>query len=145
MVECEVKTCLSALLNEKSNVLRRRCELLWNQAGPVKLSASEWYVLTKIGKRRPSISEFARMADMTRQAAHKYVHGLQNKGLLQSVEDMGSKRDKYVELSSFGKQCLEHYLSLQAEMECEIARVLGDDDLHRLKQLLERQWFSISA
>lgn len=132
---------LLPLMSEKYNTLRKRCVTDWNRDGTVRLSSSEWYVLSKISGNRQSISELARVTEMTRQAAHKYVRSLQNKGLLYTMDLLENKREKYIELSEMGKSCIAAYRELQIEIERQIARELGEERFAALRAILEQKWF----
>lgn len=140
MDENEQEAHLLLLLGEKYTAMRKKCEQLWNRERAVQISASEWYVLSKINGNQLSISMIARSTDMTRQAAHKYISGLSSKGILKTVEFPENRRDKYVEMTPFGRQCWTQNLQLQLKLEKQIAKSLGDKNMRLLKSLLDLRW-----
>lgn len=131
---------LLMLMGMKYNATRKRCETLWNQQTAINMSASEWYVLFCIAGKQPTISEIARQADISRQASHKYIHTLLEKGLIQNA-DATEGRGKRVTLTPLGLQCLEQYLQLQQQLEEDIATSLGTTPIHELKAILQKNWF----
>ncbi|MDR3051349.1 MAG: MarR family transcriptional regulator [Oscillospiraceae bacterium] len=141
MQKNEHQTGLVILLSEKYGMVRKRCEQLWNREGFEKISASERYLLSRISGHALSISEIARLANITRQAAHKFVKGLQKKGLLQIVDSPENNRDKLVQFTPLGDQCMEKCLKMERLLEEEISEQIGAGNMDRLKTLLSEKWF----
>lgn len=133
---------LVELMGEKHTVLRKRSEALWNSRNSIKMTASEWYVLTRVGSESTSIAQVARQAEMTRQAAHKYIRILAQKGLLELGEQEGNRRDKHVWVSDLGHRCLAEYNRMQGDLERQIVGLLGEEDMAKMRELLSRPWIT---
>jgi DNA-binding MarR family transcriptional regulator len=132
---------LVVLLSEKYTAVRKRCEQLWRQEGLEEISASEWYILSQIDGHEPSVSEIARMANISRQAAHKFIRGLQNKGLLKINRSPKNNRDKLVQFTALGKQCVAICMMTERNLESEISSSIGADKIDLIKNILSEKWF----
>lgn len=131
-------------LEERYALLRRHSEQLWERGDGIRVSPSEWRMLCRIQKA-PSLplAEVTRQRETTRQAAHKCVRGLAEKGLVGLSSGDGSRRDKRVWLTRRGETCMEEFFRLQQELEAQLAHRLGDEGLDQLRGLLEQEWLPL--
>ncbi len=128
------------LISERHLQLRNIAEREWNEKGDIHISNSEWFILARIYKKSPSVSQVTRCVDMSRQAVHKLAKSLQSKRLVEITDSRHNKRDKCLMLTNLGMECYESNLLLKKELEQEIAKVIGVDSLSSLKEKLMSDW-----
>lgn len=128
------------LLGERHFGLRRIAEELWNERGDLSISNSEWFLMARIGNGEPTIAEVSRQVDITRQATHKLIRKMSDKGLVEVSDDERNKKVKRVRLTMFGHECYEHNEKLKAELEKRIAEAIGADRVAALKEILAMDW-----
>ncbi|KZE37085.1 MarR family transcriptional regulator [Bhargavaea cecembensis] len=128
------------LLGERHFGLRRIAEELWNERGELAISNSEWFLMARIGKGGPTIAEVSRQVDITRQATHKLIRKMSDKGLVEVSDDERNKKVKRVRLTALGHSCYEHNEKLKAELEARIAEAIGADRVAALKEILAMDW-----
>lgn len=96
------------LISERHNMVRKVLGERWSEMSDVSISNSEWYIMTKIYKNQPTISSITKSVQITRQATHKFIKKLEEKGLV-NVLNANNKRDKCIELTELGERCVEKY------------------------------------
>lgn len=128
------------LLGERHFGLRRIAEEQWNERGDVAISNSEWFVMTRIGSGEPTIAEVSRQVDITRQATHKLIRKMLEKGLVAVSDDERNRKVKRVRLTELGYKCYENNEELKAELEARIAEAIGTDKVAALKAILAMDW-----
>ena len=140
MTPTEPTTRLLDLLSERHDQIRRISERAWNDQHDIYISNSEWYVLARIYKTKPTIAEVTRNVHISRQAIHKLIKNLKAKDLVTVTDHPTSRKDKCIELTELGVRCYEQNEALKAELEQKIAESLGDDAFRQLKMLLKADW-----
>lgn len=128
------------LLGERHFGLRRIAEELWNERGDLAISNSEWFVMARIGGGEPTIAEVSRQVDITRQATHKLIRKMLEKGLVAVSDDERNRKVKRVRLTELGHGCYENNEKLKAELETRIAEAIGTDKVAALKDILAMDW-----
>lgn len=128
------------LLSERNNLVRRISEKAWNDKKGVYISNSEWYIMARIYKNRPTISYVTKNVDISRQAIHKFIKNLSAKGLveIQSVEN--NKKEKCIRLTDLGEECYEENAALKEQLENKIAEHIGMEQVTILKDILKSDW-----
>jgi DNA-binding MarR family transcriptional regulator len=128
------------LLSERHNFVRRFAERAWNNQSEIYISNSEWYIMARIYKKRPTISYVTKNVEISRQAIHKFIKNLSAKGLveIQNVED--NKKEKCIQLTPLGVECYEKNEALKAQLENKIAVNIGIEQVKLLKDLLKLDW-----
>jgi DNA-binding MarR family transcriptional regulator len=127
------------LISERHVMLRKVCEQLWNDRSELPISNSEWYIMARIYRRKPTISQIARQVDISRQAAHKLINKMEIKGLVKLTKSNNNK-DKCVQLTELGEECYEKNKLLKASLEKKIAEKIGTEQLSFLKDILKSDW-----
>ena len=127
------------LINERYGMLRKMCEKMWNDHNAVPISSSEWQIMARIYKKSPTIAHIAKQAGISRQAAHKFVKKMENKGLIEFVQSNNNK-DKCVRLTEFGTTCFEKNKGNKTRLERLIADKIGPEPYSQLKTLLKADW-----
>jgi DNA-binding MarR family transcriptional regulator len=128
------------LIIERHVLLRRICENSWNDSSDMHISNSEWYIMARIYKKKPTLSYVTKHVDVSRQATHKFVKNLESKGLIEITNSTNNNRDKCLQLTPLGEECYERNLSLKASLEQKIAEEIGADKLTILKDILKSDW-----
>lgn len=127
------------LLTERHILLKNIFEDRWNDLSDIPISYSEWYILSRIYKKQPTIAYVTRHLHITRQATHKLIKKMESKGLVE-VTQSTNRRDKSIQLTSLGESCYEKQLTLKNELEAMIANKIGENELNRLKDILKMNW-----
>lgn len=130
---------LLELLTERHIMIKSMSEERWNELSDIPISFSEWYILSKIYKRQPTIAYVTRHLHITRQATHKLIKKLESKGLVE-INQSTNRRDKLIQLTSLGESCFERQLSLKNEIEAIISNKIGESELNHLKDILRMDW-----
>ncbi|MCP1145528.1 MarR family winged helix-turn-helix transcriptional regulator [Lysinibacillus endophyticus] len=127
------------LISERHNMVRKVLGERWSEMSDVSISNSEWYIMAKIYKNQPTISSITKSVQITRQATHKFIKKLEEKGLV-NVLNANNKRDKCIELTELGERCVEKYNFIKKELEVKISNHIGEKQFETLKELLGKEW-----
>ncbi|MCG7343585.1 MarR family winged helix-turn-helix transcriptional regulator [Sporosarcina sp. ACRSL] len=128
------------LLSERHSLLRKISEEAWNSQSEIYISNSEWYIMARIYKKRPTISYVTKHVDISRQAIHKFMKQLAAKGLIEIQNVENNKKEKCVQLTALGEDCYEKNEGLKAQLEQKIAEKIGTEQVAILKELLQLEW-----
>ncbi|MEK3936907.1 MarR family winged helix-turn-helix transcriptional regulator [Sporosarcina sp. FSL W7-1349] len=128
------------LLSERHSLLRRITEKAWNDQSEIYISNSEWYIMARIYKKRPTISYVTKNVEISRQAIHKFIKNLSAKGLVEIHDVENNKKEKCVQLTALGEECYEKNINLKAELEHKIAEKIGSERVALLHDLLKLDW-----
>lgn len=75
---------------------------------------------------------------ISKQAVGQLVQDMEDMGLLERVPDPADGRARLVRLSADGRAAAVQGLGVLADLQAELARELGEDEVRRLVDLLER-------
>lgn len=140
-MDSQLKTLdLIDALSERHLQLRKMTEQLWNETSDIYLSNSEWFIMARIYKSKPTIAYVTRHVDISRQATHKFIKNLESKGLVEISNVKNNKKDKLIRLTELGEVCYEKNEDLKANMEQKIADKIGHEQLRVLKEILKSDW-----
>lgn len=128
------------LLNERHLSTRKMAENAWNHASEIRISNSEWYILARIYKKKPTIAYVTKNADISRQAIHKFIKNLSAKGLVEVRNVENNKKEKCMRLTALGEECYEKNEALKLQLENRIAEKIGSDQIKALKDILKTDW-----
>lgn len=128
------------LLSERHAMLHRLVEDKWSEHNEIYISNSEWYILAKIYKKQPTISDVTKSVDFSRQATHKFIKRLQDKGLVEVNNVEHSKKHKAIRMTTFGEECYEKNKRLKIEVEKQLVNAIGEDQVTNLKNILKLDW-----
>lgn len=128
------------LVYEKHNLLRDELEQLWNKSCDVKITDSEWQLLSHIRKESITISDLARRTGISRQATHKCAVSLREKQLLDIVTVPNNKRSKYAIITDLGKKCWDDNVILKKQLESRIISTISPQQASALRSLLQECW-----
>lgn len=128
------------LISERHILLRRICQDSWNNNNDTYISNSEWYIMARIYKKKPTLSYVTKHVDISRQATHKFVKNLESKGLIEITNSTNNNKDKCLQLTPLGEECYEINLSQKAALEQKVAEEIGADKIKILKDILKLDW-----
>ncbi|NWQ41440.1 winged helix DNA-binding protein [Bacillus sp. EB106-08-02-XG196] len=128
------------LLSERHSLVRKISETSWNNQSEIHISNSEWYIMARIYKRKPNISYITKNVEISRQAIHKFINKLSEKGLVQVENVENNKKEKCIQLTALGEECYEKNEALKAQLENKIAEKIGADQVSILKEILKLDW-----
>lgn len=110
----------------------------WEDLSKIPISNSEFFIMSKVYKEQPLISHVAKQVHFSRQATHKFIRQLEEKGL--AVTKQANLRDKSIELTELGEKCYEKDEALKNELEKMIAKQIGEENVKKLKEILAMDW-----
>ncbi|MGM0624222.1 MAG: MarR family winged helix-turn-helix transcriptional regulator [Campylobacterota bacterium] len=86
-----------------------------------------------------TISSIAKKIGISRQAVHKVVKNLADKGFLILAHEM-NKRDKQIQMTQKGQELLVCRQEVMQKVEDRIAQNIGEEEFCKLKKLLQMSW-----
>ncbi len=128
------------LLSERHLLLRGIAEKLWNDSSEIHISNSEWFIMARIYKKKPTIAYVTKNVDISRQATHKFIKSLESKGLVEVMNVKNNNKEKCIKLTSLGEECYEKNAALKASLVKKIADNIGEKQVAFLKNLLKSDW-----
>lgn len=128
------------LISERHIELRGLAEKMWNDTSDIYISNSEWFIIARIYKKKPTIAYVSKQVNISRQATHKFIKNLEAKGLLQISSMENNKKDKCVQLTELGENCYEQNQELKAKLENKIIDKIGLEKFTALKEILKLDW-----
>jgi DNA-binding MarR family transcriptional regulator len=132
---------LMDLISERHVQLRSITEKLWNDNSEIYLSNSEWFIMARIyEKKQPTIAYVSKNVDISRQATHKFLKLLKEKGLVEISNVENNKKEKCIQLTQLGQECYEKNQSLKAALVEKITGKIGVEQLSLLKEILKADW-----
>ncbi|NHC42554.1 winged helix DNA-binding protein [Bacillus sp. MM2020_1] len=134
------KLDLIDLLSERHSLVRKISENAWNDQSEIYISNSEWYIMARIYKKQPTISYVTKNVEISRQAIHKFIQKLSEKGLVEIKSVENNKKEKCIQLTALGEACYEKNEALKAQLENKIAEKIGTEQVTILKDILKLDW-----
>ncbi|MDN4606740.1 MarR family winged helix-turn-helix transcriptional regulator [Sporosarcina highlanderae] len=120
--------------------LRSLAEQIWGEEKDISITISEWYILSSIQEGNDTITKVCKQNDISRQAAHKFINGLEGKGLVVTTLSAERKGKKVINLTDLGRECYTETVVLKNRIDEQILASLGEDNFQRLLDLLDREW-----
>lgn len=134
------KLDLIDLISERHSLVRKISEKAWNDSSEIYISNSEWYIMARIYKKRPTISYVTKNVEISRQAIHKFIKSLSAKGLVEISNVENNRKEKCIQLTALGEECYEKNEVLKGQLENRIAEKIGVEQVKMLKDLLKLDW-----
>lgn len=129
------------LISERHVLLRKTAEKMWNDNSDLYISNSEWFILARVYQsKQTTISTISKQVDISRQATHKFIKRLKEKGLVEIDNLENNKKEKCIRLTALGYSCLEINESLKEKLESIIAEKIGAEQLNILKEIFRLDW-----
>lgn len=86
------------------------------------------------------ISSIAKLTGISRQAAHKNILELVDKGLAYLQDDNQNKRIKIVKITDEGKEILRLRRDVLSKIQIDIQNNIGKENYDKLIDILQKQW-----
>lgn len=128
------------LLSERHHQIRSIIEKCWNDNSDIYISNSEWFILSRLYQKQPTISYVSKQVNISRQATHKFIKNLEAKGLLKIKNLENNKKDKCVQLTDLGEKCYKEYIELKEKLEKKIIEKIGDEQFRLLNEIMASEW-----
>lgn len=125
------------LLRIKYNQLREIALEASNEEIPVPITISEWYILNCVNDGIKTVPEICTKLNISKQAAHKFIKGLEEKALIASSIQ---KKKKIIQFTPKGEDVFLKTFHIKKWIDETIEQKLGTDDFQKLKELLEKEW-----
>lgn len=97
-------------------------------------------VATLIGNGQCTISQLTKTLGISRQATHKAVGNLIESGFIKMEEANNNKKVKVITLTELGEKAFQDRKELLQEIENNISKKIGKENLENLKALLMLDW-----
>ena len=130
------KLTLIDLISENHSSLRKLVEIEWERRYQIDITHTEWHLLAKVEQDNLKISQIAEIIGVSRQAVHKIVNKLIEKGLVSSKYLKDNKRDKYLYLTPKGIDYNKKMKEIKLEIEEEMINKFGNERINDLKTIL---------
>jgi DNA-binding MarR family transcriptional regulator len=114
-------------------------------SGHEQLNVSHLVVFQHIDPTGSRLTELAARAQMTKPSMAYLVHHLEEAGYLRRVPDTDDGRARVIELTGRGWEQIEDALDVIADLEAELAAVIGVDRMVTLRDLLTQTAQATSA
>jgi DNA-binding MarR family transcriptional regulator len=108
--------------------------------GEPRLSAAAAIVVSHLQPRGSRPADIARAMGVTRQHVHAVVRELTDAGVVRTVADPVSRRDRLIVPTQEGESRRQRAAARLAALEAEIEESIGPADLERLHHILIRLW-----
>jgi DNA-binding MarR family transcriptional regulator len=128
------------LFSAKYFKLKKLNEQMWSSSYNISITSSEWFILSLIYGKQPTISEITLQVNTSRQATHKSIQALKSKGLIVINNVANNNRNKCLELTPLGIKFFLENKRLKEDIEKTIITNIGDENVHQLKNLLKLDW-----
>ena len=133
---------INRLLHDKAEWIADRLRKAAPEAARDHFSAAEGKIFSTLRGRELTVSEIARLRGISRQAVHRTVSGLVERGYLELKLAEGSQRDKVVVITQAGQKLRTDIGNQLETIEAEIAEAIGKERLETLREILLQNWSS---
>ena len=129
----------------ETNLLRLTMELVeWMEAEMIELNKTSQYrgsiaeirLFNALRGEEKSISEVAKIMNISRQAVHQTVHKLVNLGFLELISQNGNKKNKIIKITALGQEIRKQGSEHLMEIERKLSWNLGERNLEFIKTIL---------
>lgn len=128
------------LIYKQYKELRDTIETTWNSQHQIQLTSSEWYILNSIQEGAATVPEIMRKVEITKQAAHKFVKNLEDKGLLETELLKAQRVQRRVSMTPLGQEVYMGSRAIRSAVDEKIKQTIGKDNFDKLVSLLEMKW-----
>lgn len=128
------------LVSERHRQLRKKCQYMWNENHGEHISDSEWALMERLTGNETTISDMAKRLDITRQATHKIVCNLQEKGLIILQEAENNRKKKNIILTSLGMQFCKQHTEIKKDLIKKLKVDIGQERIAVMETILIDDW-----
>jgi DNA-binding MarR family transcriptional regulator len=116
---------LAILVAASYRVVTDRLQQAMDEAGLDDMRPAFGYVIRALAGAQLSVSELARVLDVTKQAASQTVDEMERAGFVERRPSSSDRRVKVLALTAKGRRVRETALRTSAAMEAELVEALG--------------------
>ena len=129
----------------ETNLMRLTMELVeWMEGEMIELNKTSQYrgsiaeirLFNALRGEEKSISEVAKIMNISRQAVHQTVHKLVNLGFLELISQNGNKKNKIIKITALGQEIRKQGSEHLMEIERKLSWNLGERNLEFIKIIL---------
>ena len=129
----------------ETNFMRLTMELVeWMEREMVELNKTSKYrgsvteirLFNALRGQEKSISELARIMNISRQAVHKTAHKLVDLGFLELISEDGNKKNRIIKITTLGQEIRKQGAEYLMEIERKLSWNLGERNLEFMKTIL---------
>ena len=128
------------LLSEKHKKLRKEVMKLWLVQQGEYITDTESHMLAMVDIKSMTVAEIARKMNISRQGAHKCAKKLIYSEYITMNAMEGNNRDKLLVLTKKGEEYCSEMLILKQQVEEEVCKNIGDENVEFLKEILRTDW-----
>lgn len=129
---------LAILLTGAARVVADRLGAAVERAGIEDMRSSYGFVIRALAAGDRTLTELAGLLGVSKQAAIKVVDEMERRGYLDRCTDPADRRVKLLRLTPKAVQVRRAALRASRQLERELRRELGDDDVAALRRTLLR-------
>jgi DNA-binding MarR family transcriptional regulator len=129
---------LAILLTGAARVVADRLGAAVERAGIEDMRSSYGFVIRALAAGDRTLTELAGLLGVSKQAAIKVVDEMERRGYLERCTDPADRRVKLLRLTPKATQVRRAALRASRQLERELRRELGDDDVAALRRTLLR-------
>ena len=107
-----------------------------NKTSKYKGSITEIRLFNALRGQEKSISELARIMNISRQAVHKTAHKLVDLGFLELISEDGNKKNRIIKITTLGQEIRKQGAEHLMEIERKLSWNLGERNLEFMKTIL---------
>lgn len=107
-----------------------------NKTSKYKGSIAEIRLFNALRGQEKSISELARIMNISRQAVHKTAHKLVGLGFLELISEDGNKKNRIIKITTLGQEIRKQGAEHLMEIERKLSWNLGERNLEFIKTIL---------
>ena len=134
------KNLLRHLLLARSDWMEQRVMALAERNGYPHVTTAMNRLFAHLGGKPLGLSELARRLSVSRQAVHKLAQEAEQLGLVEFVPSEEDGRVKLLRFTQKGWRMSEKAAASFAEIEQELGRHIGAQELESLKRILALPW-----
>jgi DNA-binding MarR family transcriptional regulator len=127
---------LAILIAASYRVVTDRLQQAMAKAGLEDMRPAFGYVIRALANGQLSVSELARVLDVTKQAASQTVDEMERAGFVERRPSSSDRRMKALALTAKGRRVRETALRTSAAMEAELAATLGARTVKQARRAL---------
>ena len=131
---------INRLMQDKSEWIMDRVATRGQGQPDRRMTETEGKIMGTLRGRELTVSEIARLRGVSRQAIHRTVTGLVEKGYVRLDPAPGSERDKIVVITAEGQKLRRQVGQRLKKVEDKIAKAIGKDRLEALRSVLMEDW-----
>ena len=129
----------------ETNLMRLTMELVeWMEGEMIELNKTSQYrgsiaeirLFNALRGEEKSISEVAKIMNISRQAVHQTVHKLVNLGFLELISQDGNKKNKIIKITALGQEIRKQGSEHLMEIERKLSWNLGERNLEFIKIII---------